>query len=120
MRNDAVLDKDLFYGRFQSHEDAKNALSLKMAHKALDIPQDDMTITANKTVNHYHAPSPPGGGKLGAAVVAAALAAGTGGLGLGLWQALKPAAVPGVEKINTVLTRDTDVRAEEAIVEAPQ
>lgn len=43
------IDKDHLYGRYQKQEDRRNALSMKMAHKALDIPEDDMHIHANRT-----------------------------------------------------------------------
>lgn len=59
------IDKEALYGKFQGHQDKKNRLGLKAAHKALDIADDDMNITANKTT---------GIGTLGA--IGIALAAG--------------------------------------------
>lgn len=52
--SDPGIDKDFLYGRYQSHEDRRNKLGMKMAHKALDIPDDEMYINAPKTENHYH------------------------------------------------------------------
>src|SRR5262245_57916195 len=43
-----TIDKDALYGKFQMHQDAQNKLALTAAHKALDIPQEDMQITANR------------------------------------------------------------------------
>jgi len=40
------IDKAALYGRYQEQEDARLALGMKAAHKALDIPQDDMQITS--------------------------------------------------------------------------
>lgn len=64
--------------------------------------------------NHYQqaAPQKGGIGKLGSALVGAALAAGTGGAGFGLWSMLQSGA-------ETVLTRDADVTAGEPIIEKP-
>ena len=36
--------KDALYGQFQKERDGQAKLSLKVAHKALDIPYDDMEI----------------------------------------------------------------------------
>lgn len=83
--------------------------------------EDSSMIHIGDLVQHHHAPPTGAGlGKLGAALLGAALTAGTGGMGLGLWQLLKPAAVPAVQTINKVLTRDTDINAGEAIVEPPK
>ena len=41
----AEIDKDKLYGKYQEGEDKKRNLFLKTAHKALDIPQDDMNIS---------------------------------------------------------------------------
>ena len=46
------IDKAAHYGRYQAHESAQKELALKVAHKALDIPQDDMHIQADKTVTN--------------------------------------------------------------------
>lgn len=40
------IDKNAMYGRYQRGEDADRRLYLKTAHKALDIPFDDMGIQA--------------------------------------------------------------------------
>lgn len=48
---DDKIDKDALYGRYQKHEDARDRLGIKMAYKALDIPEDDMNI--NVTHNNY-------------------------------------------------------------------
>ena len=43
------IDKEKLYGRYQKGEDARSKLAMKMAHKALDIPIDDMDIKSNTT-----------------------------------------------------------------------
>lgn len=43
------INKDELYGRYQKHQDAQNKLALQVAHKALDEPQDDMNIKADRT-----------------------------------------------------------------------
>ncbi len=81
--------KEILYGRHDNHEDAQNALGLKAAYKALDIPNDDMRINAPKTttttVNNAGA-----GMMKGALLGTALLVAGVGGT-LGLQKALSPA-----------------------------
>lgn len=77
-RSDAV-DKDLLYGRYQKQEDARLAdnqtLKMKMAYKALDIPQDDdVNINAKRednSTNHYYPPPPVDVGSIVSAVTAA-------------------------------------------------
>lgn len=64
--NGTGIDKDAHYGRFQKHQDRKNNLAIKAAHKALDIADDDMNITAT-TNNHKGS----GIGTLGAMGIAA-------------------------------------------------
>ena len=60
--------------------------------------------------------SKPGIGPLGIGLLGAALAAGTGGLGLGIWSALRQPATQVVEK---VLKGDADVTPGELIVTPP-
>ena len=62
-------DKNYLYGEFQKHQQQRDKLGLRMAHKALDIPEDDMNIMANTTTNKT------GLGALGAVGVALASAA---------------------------------------------
>jgi len=38
----AEIDKTQHYGRYQHGEDQRRRLALKVAHKALDIPEEDM------------------------------------------------------------------------------
>ncbi len=45
------IDKDALYGDFRKHQEKRNALALKAAHKALDLADDDMHIEANQ--HHY-------------------------------------------------------------------
>src|SRR3990167_7431845 len=47
--NDPPIDKDMLYGRYQKQEDARSKLAMKIAHKSLDIPDDDMQITSTNT-----------------------------------------------------------------------
>ena len=49
MTEDGTIDKALAYGQFQKAADAREKLALRMAHKALDIGEDDMEIHAPKT-----------------------------------------------------------------------
>lgn len=49
--DDGSINKSELYGRYQRGEDARHKLGLKMAYKSLDIPDDDMNINANRTVN---------------------------------------------------------------------
>lgn len=42
------VDKNQLYGRYQRQEDRRDRLGMKAAYKALDIPEDDMQINANK------------------------------------------------------------------------
>ena len=46
---DRGLNKDQLYGRYQAAEDRKAKLALRVAHKALDMPDEDMRIEANRT-----------------------------------------------------------------------
>jgi hypothetical protein len=67
------IDKQSLYGDFRDDMKAREKLALRAAHKALDIPQDDMHINANKTTTINH----NGGGMgkfFGGALVAAVLA----------------------------------------------
>ena len=43
------IDKAQLYGEYQKWADARAKLGMKVAHKALDIPQDDMQISAPRT-----------------------------------------------------------------------
>ena len=43
------IDKNRLYGRYQRREDQRGRLALRVAHKALDIPDDEMHINANRT-----------------------------------------------------------------------
>jgi hypothetical protein len=65
---------------------------------------------------HSEIPNPPasksGLSPLASGLLGAALTLGTGGLGFGIWQAMKPA-------VETVLTRDADVTIGTPIVERP-
>jgi hypothetical protein len=81
--------KNAAFGRYQSHEDKCNALGLRAAAKALDMPLDEMNVTSTTTTNnHYQAAA---AGRvieshqwLLAAAAAIVLAAGGAGiLGLG-------------------------------------
>lgn len=76
------IDKEQLYGRYQKQEDKRAALGMKMAHKALDIPEDDMQINANKTTT--------GIGTLGVLGVAGLSALIPGALAA--YMMLKPAA----------------------------
>ena len=40
------VSKELLYGKFEAGQEKKEKLALKAAHKALDIADDDMNITA--------------------------------------------------------------------------
>lgn len=84
----AEVNKDELWGRYQKHQDAQNKLALQVAHKALDEPQDDMNIKADRT-NITN-----GIGTLGALGIAAASGLlGLGGLGAGLMLA-RPSIAP--------------------------
>ena len=108
----AGIDKDFLYGRYQSQEDKRIAsrerLGLKMAYKALDIPEeDDVNINVENTHHHYPVPTPPvaqvippvpkpsmsGLGTLAKLAIGAGLLGTGGGLAIGLpllLDALKP------------------------------
>ena len=43
------LSKDVLYGDFRDNMAKKQKLAMRAAHKALDIPEDDMNINANRT-----------------------------------------------------------------------
>ena len=81
-------DKQLLYGDYRDGLKAQQKLYMKAAHKALDIPDDDMQINANRF------------GLSPAGVVAVALASGllgVGGLGLGaLLNRPAPAPPPAI------------------------
>ena len=49
MSDKPEIDKEQHYGRYQRQEDRRSSLGMKVAHKALDIPESDMDIQANKT-----------------------------------------------------------------------
>lgn len=66
-QNSSEVDKYSLYGSFLNWQDAREKLGLKAAHKALDIPDDDMNVNAD---NSRH-----GIGTLGAIAIAA-IAAG--------------------------------------------
>src|SRR5687767_11321750 len=89
------IDKDALYGKFQKHEDAKNDLHLKAAHKALDVALgEDMNIDARKKVTNT------GIGTLGALGIAA-VSGLVPGL-LALWFMLKqPADAPQQKPADT-------------------
>lgn len=73
----AEIDKGLLYGRFQAGEDWQGKLHRKAAHKALDIADDDMHISAPRTntINHHGTgPLALAGIALAAALPTAALA----------------------------------------------
>ena len=81
------MDKESLYGKFQKHQDAKNNLAMKAAHKALDIADDDMNINVqNKSA---------GVGSLG--LMGIALAAGLPGVLVAGAMLLKP-ALPSTPK----------------------
>lgn len=42
------IDKNFLYGRYQKAEDDRLKLAKKMAHKALDIPEENMNIDASR------------------------------------------------------------------------
>ena len=71
MPDDTTDLKKQLYGRYQEAEDKRQKLGLKVAHKALDIPEDDMQINANKTTNGVGAK-----GLIGVALAAGLPAAG--------------------------------------------
>lgn len=70
MSGDAGIDKQQLYGDFRDHQERKNRLAMKAAHKALDIADDEMQIQANQTHTHTH------NGVGAKALALAALAAG--------------------------------------------
>lgn len=47
------LSKDLLYGDFRDSMAKKEKLALRAAHKALDIPDDDMNINAQRTQTNH-------------------------------------------------------------------
>lgn len=47
--NKPEIDKEQHYGRYQKMEDRRSNLGMKVAHKALDIPEDDMNIKVKHT-----------------------------------------------------------------------
>jgi hypothetical protein len=108
--NGQGIDKDALYGRFQRTADKQEKLALKLAHKALDIGED-MDIQANQTHHHY------GSGTLGKLAIGAALAMGTGGLGLGAWALLREPAETVIEKVIPGTDTETNVLPGEIIVE---
>ena len=67
MSTSELPDKKYLYGRYQKHEDSRNRLGIKTAHKALDIPEDDMNIDVR---NGFGWKELLVGGGLAAAVVA--------------------------------------------------
>jgi len=85
------IDKQFLYGRYQAGEDRRTKLALKMAHKALDIPDDEMNIDARK----YERKT--GLGALGLAGVALASGAAPLALAAAMWfggRAKPPVAPP--------------------------
>jgi len=44
MTNSAPVDKDHLYGEFQRGQQWRDKLSRKLAHKAVDIPDDEMNL----------------------------------------------------------------------------
>ena len=99
-----LIDKKQLWGWWKDREDVKERLYMKAAHKALDIPDDDMQINANKS----------GIGALGA--IGIALAAGIAPSILGLFILLRdrpvqpeaPKTPPPIEKIIDK-TKDVDL-----------
>ena len=79
------VDKESLYGDFNSFARKRDKLFLRGAHKALDIPEDDMQITSNSNnENHYH-PKPSIGNLAKAAIAASLLSTGVGaGIGIPL------------------------------------
>lgn len=45
------INKDVLYGDWREGNKQKDALYMRAAHKALDIPEGDMNINANRTTN---------------------------------------------------------------------
>ena len=67
------VDKDALYGQFQHGEDWQSRLSRKLAHKSLDIADDDMDVNVQNT-------------KSGIGWRELAVAAVAGLTGFGMWQ----------------------------------
>lgn len=72
------IDKQQLYGDFRDEQARRGKLMHKAAHKALDIPEDDMQINANKTT-HVN-----GIGTKGLVAIAATLGVPAALLGLAL------------------------------------
>lgn len=45
---EVIATKKAAFGRYQKAEDDRAKLAMKVARKSLDIPEDDMTINANR------------------------------------------------------------------------
>ena len=76
------LDKQHLYGEYTRTERWRDELSKKLAHKAVDIPEDDMNIAVDKSTKGM-------GAKELLAIGALVIGAGVGGSLL-----TKPAATP--------------------------
>lgn len=99
MSQPGTLDKQALYGDFRDWAKKKMRLGMKVAHKALDIAEDDMNITANRR----------GIGALGATGIA--LAAGLPSALLAGWMLLnqaKPVTSPSLPSVDRVLEESKD------------
>lgn len=86
------IDKDQHYGWWRETQKWKDRLSRKMAHKSLDIPDDDMNITntTNKTGVGI-------GGLLGVAAMAGIPGIGVALYALHMLNQAKPPEAPPVQ-----------------------
>lgn len=72
MSNSSGVDKGALYGVFQKTEDWKDQLHRRLAHKSLDIADDDMQIAVDKSTQGM-------GAKELLAIGALVIGAGVGG-----------------------------------------
>lgn len=105
------IDKQALYGDFRDRLKWQDTLYRRAAHKALDIPEDDMLINANKS----------GIGALGAIGIALASGLPIAALAGAMLLGNKPATptIPTPEKIIETVTETIGVRAGIPIVEKP-